>query len=187
MNTLLFQGELVRLVAEDPEVMAKAFNKWDRDSEYMRLLNTDPPMMWSEKKIKEWIEKDFEKEQLTEFFFPIRTLDEDHLIGFVHLFSVNWSHGDAWVGIGIGERDYWGNGYGTDAMRVILRYVFTELNLHRVTLGVFEYNQRARRSYEKVGFVVEGRVRGEMLRQGRRWDVYIMGILREEWEHQHPV
>ncbi|MCK4899416.1 MAG: GNAT family N-acetyltransferase, partial [Anaerolineales bacterium] len=78
----------------------------------------------------------------------------------------------------------WGKGFGTDAVSVILRYAFHELNLHRVSLGVFEYNRRARRSYEKVGFSVEGRIRGDMLRQGRRWDVFIMGILREEWLKQ---
>lgn len=181
MNTDLFQGEHIRLVSEDPEVMARAFGKWDRDSEYMRLLDTDPPILWSEKKIKQWIEKDMDGDQSSDFFFPIRTLDDDNLIGFVGLSDVNWVHGDAWVGIGLGERDYWGNGYGTDAMRVILRYAFQELNLHRVTLGVFEYNERARRSYEKAGFSIEGRIRGEVLRQGRRWDTFIMGILREEW------
>jgi RimJ/RimL family protein N-acetyltransferase len=184
INTRLFQGELVRLVYEDPEVMAKSFNRWDRDSEYMRLLDSDPPIMWSENKIKELIEKDTEKDQNTEFFFPIRTLEDNYLIGFVGLFGVSWNHGEAWVGIGLGDRNYWGNGYGTDAMRVILRYAFHELNLHRVSLGVFEYNQRARRSYEKVGFSIEGRVRGDLLRQGQRWDVFIMGILREEWLKQ---
>lgn len=71
-----------------------------------------------------------------------------------------------------------------DAMRLILGYAFHELNLHRVTLGVFEYIERARRSYEKVVFTIEGRVRGDMLRQGKRWDVFIMGILREEWLEQ---
>lgn len=181
MNTNLFYGEYIRLVSEDPEVMARAFSKWDRDSEYLRLLDTDPPILWSEEKIKKWIEKDLEGDQPSGFFFPIRTLEEDQLIGFVELGEINWTNGDSWVGIGLGERNYWGNGYGTDAMRVILRYAFQELNLHRVSLGVFEYNERARRSYEKAGFSIEGRVRGEVLRQGRRWDTFIMGILREEW------
>jgi len=181
MNTNLFQGEHIRLVSEDPEVMAKAFSKWDRDSEYMRLLDSDPPILWSEKKIKQWIEKDMDGDQNSEFIFPIRTLDDDNLIGFVGLFEVSWNNGDAWIGIGLGERNYWGNGYGTDAMRVILRYAFQELNLCRVTLGVFEYNKRAMRSYKKAGFSIEGRIRGEVLRQGRRWDTFIMGILREEW------
>jgi len=58
-----------------------------------------------------------------------------------------------------------------------------ELNLHRVSLDVFEYNPRAIRSYEKVGFKHEGRVRQALNRDGRRWDILYMGILREEWEH----
>ncbi len=86
------------------------------------------------------------------------------------------------MGIGIGERDYWGRGYGTDAMQVLLRYAFDELNLHRVSLGVFEYNTRAIRAYEKAGFVVEGRGPQELHRDGRRWDMIFMGILREEWQ-----
>jgi RimJ/RimL family protein N-acetyltransferase len=87
----------------------------------------------------------------------------------------------AFVGIGIGERAYWGKGYGTDAMKVALRFAFTEINLERVTLNVFEYNPRAIRSYEKAGFKHEGRMRGALLKDGRRWDMIYMGILREEW------
>jgi len=86
----------------------------------------------------------------------IRTLDGDCLIGEIGLDGIKYTHGDAFVGISLGERDFWGKGYGTDAMRVLLRFAFTELNLRRVSLDVFEYNPRAVRSYEKVGFVVEG-------------------------------
>ena len=67
-------------------------------------------------------------------------------------------------------------------MRVILRFAFTELNLHRVSLTVFDYNQRAIRSYEKAGFRMEGRQRGFLKREGQRWDLIYMGILRSEWE-----
>lgn len=66
-------------------------------------------------------------------------------------------------------------------MRLALRFAFMELNLHRVTLDVFEYNPRAIRSYEKAGFREEGRRRQLLLRNGRRWDEIEMGILREEW------
>ena len=65
---------------------------------------------------------------------------------------VNWNGRDAFVGLGIGETEYWNKGYGTDVMNVLLRYAFMELNLLRVTLSVFEYNPRAIRSYEKAGF-----------------------------------
>ena len=86
------------------------------------------------------------------------------------------------IGIGLGAREYWGQGYGTDAMQTLLRYAFTEMNLRRLTLLVFDYNPRAIRSYEKCGFVKEGTVRGVLQREGQRWDWHYMGILKEEWE-----
>jgi RimJ/RimL family protein N-acetyltransferase len=66
-------------------------------------------------------------------------------------------------------------------MNVCLRYAFLELGLERVSLGVFEYNPRAVRSYEKAGFQLEGRTRLDTLRDGKRYDSLWMGILREEW------
>lgn len=177
----LFHGRLVKLAEENPETFAKAFNEWFRDTEMSRLLDSDPPRLWSEVKLKEWMEKDLAEPDSNEYFFSIRTLEEQHLIGFIGLFSRDWHHGDAWVGIGIGDREYWGRGYGTDAMQVIQRYAFETLNLRRLTLVVFEYNQRAIRSYQKAGFVVEGVARQSMLREGRRWDWIYMGILKEDW------
>jgi RimJ/RimL family protein N-acetyltransferase len=183
MDTALFSGELVRLVAPDPEIAAAGFFRWEQDSEYLRLLDDSPARMGSLKKFKEWMEKDFVEKEPTDFcLFMIRTLAEDQLIGFVGLDGIHWNHGDSYVGIGLGDREYWGKGYGTDAMHLALRYAFDELNLHRVSLGVFEYNPRAIRSYEKVGFVVEGQARQYLNRDGRRWDLIYMGILREEWE-----
>jgi RimJ/RimL family protein N-acetyltransferase len=70
-------------------------------------------------------------------------------------------------------------------MNILLRFAFTEINLRRVTLTVFEYNPRAIRSYEKAGFRHEGRMRAVLNKEGRRWDVLYMGILREEWMEQN--
>ncbi len=184
--TNLFLGTKVRLVVEDPQVEAKAWSQWLRNSEYMLLLDTDPPVLWSEKTLKDRIEKDLEESHEDVFYAMIRTLEEDRYIGFLAFFETFWNHGDAWVAIGLGEAEFWGKGYGSEAMQLALRYAFNELNFHRVTLGVFEYNQRAIRSYQKVGFVEEGRIRGEFLRQGKRWDMIFMGILREEWNNNNP-
>lgn len=182
MKENLFCGQLVRLTAENPEVSGKTFSRWDRNSVYMRLLDTEPAVMWSAKKITAWFEEDLAKEQPEGYFFHIRTLEDDRLIGFTGLFGIQWQHGDAWVSIGIGEPEYWGNGYGTEAMRLILRYAFEELNLFRASLGVFAYNPRAISSYEKAGFVFEGQGRQSIHRDGARsYDIY-MGILRQEWE-----
>lgn len=185
MSNNLFQGELVRFVAAEPQLAAGLFAKWMRDSEFVRLLDTDPARLLSVDKYKEWFEKDLVEQQKTdELFFLIRTLEEDLTIGLIGLDGIQWVHGDAWVGIGLGEREYWGKGYGTDAMRILLRYAFEELNLHRLSLSVFEYNSRAIRSYEKVGFVIEGRARQFLNRDGRRYDMIFMGILRDEWKER---
>ena len=181
MDSNLLHGSLVRIVAEEPKDLAEACAGWNQDSEYLRLLDAQPANQVSAKKISEWIQKDQEKDPPHIFLFGIRTLEEDHLVGFIDLEGSMFPHGDAFVGIGVGEREFWGKGYGTDAMKVILRYAFQELNLRRVSLDTFEYNPRAIRSYEKAGFVHEGRARDFLYREGQRWDMLFMGILREEW------
>jgi RimJ/RimL family protein N-acetyltransferase len=187
MKNDLFRGKLVRLAAQEVQPMAEAYSKWSRDAEYWRLLDSGIVRPFSVKKTKEWIEKNQEKESPDQFSFAIRNLEDDRLIGDIGLDGIQWAHKDAFVGIGLGERDTWGKGYGTDAMRIILRYAFTELNLKRVSLNVFEYNPRAMRSYEKAGFTYEGRMVGMLHREGRYWDIVFMGVLREEWERMDRI
>jgi len=179
----LYRGELVRITSEDYETLAKVESRWSNDSEYNRLASMRPSRPFSEKSMKDWYEKKNEHgPKPQDYFFSVRTLEEDKLIGYFSLFRVDLIHSEAWVGIGIGERDFWGKGYGTDMMKLCLQYAFNELNMHRVSLGVFAYNQRALRAYEKVGFRMEGRTRKDTLREGQRADGLWMGILREEWE-----
>jgi len=182
----IYRGSLVRLCDESPEVLAKAYVKWDRDTEQHRLADSDPAQMWSEKKLKEFIEKRAERRSRA-FGFSIRTLAEDKLIGGVGLWISSWTHAETWLGITIGDRDYWGKGYGTDAVRLAVQYAFVELNLRRVSLGLHAYNERALKSYQKVGFTLEGRMRGEGQRDGVRFDSLWMGILREEWLAQQEA
>ena len=177
----IFTGKFVRLSAFDPEEMSKAFTRWNLNSEYQRLLNSAPNRMQSAKSTVKWMEKEIGELSPASYFFSIRTLADDKLIGELGLDVVNWSGRDAFVGLGIGETEYWSKGYGTDVMNVLLRFAFTEINLRRVTLTVFEYNPRAIRSYEKAGFRHEGRNRRLLNREGQRWDELYMGILREEW------
>jgi RimJ/RimL family protein N-acetyltransferase len=83
-------------------------------------------------------------------------------------------------GIGIGVTSMWGKGYGTEATRLLVRHAFQTLNLNRVGLEVYEFNQGAIRCYEKAGFRIEGRLRQSYFADGRYWDTVVMGILREE-------
>ena len=177
MGSTLLTGKLVRLTAFNPETDAAIVARWSRDTEYHRLGDNDPAYPRSTKMAREWLERDNDHV----FGFAVRTLGDDRLIGDIGLWIENWAQAEGWVGIGLGERDYWGNGYGTDAMRVMLRFAFDELNLWRVSLGVFAHNPRAIRSYEKAGFRHEGVIRGDCQRDGQRWDSVFMRILREEW------
>lgn len=176
----LFTGQLVRLTALNHETDSELFAQWDRDSEYFRQLNSHARPLATAQQIKAYIEKEV-TEPSGEIQFSIRTLAGDKPIGFVAIDPPDWPHGEAFIAIGIGDQAYRGNGYGTDALRVLLRYAFTELNLQRVSLDVFEYNERAFKAYLKVGFVEEGRMRSMLRRGGRRWDFIYMGILRDEW------
>jgi RimJ/RimL family protein N-acetyltransferase len=185
MDAKLFHGSLVRLAPIDPQEFSKAASAWGRQSDYWRLMTSVPPELFSAKATQTWIEKNLENK--TGYSFAIRTLADDRLIGSIELDGIQWVQGDTFVGISIGEKDCWGKGYGTDAMHVILRFAFLELNLHRVSLDVFDYNPRAIRSYEKAGFVHEGRLRQFLNKEGQRYDLIFMGILRDEWLTANPI
>lgn len=86
------------------------------------------------------------------------------------------------LGIVIGDKEYWGRGCGTDAMKTILRYGFGKLKLHKIELGVMSYNPRAIAVYEKLGFRREGVKREHSLWRGKFYDSLIMGILSKEWK-----
>jgi RimJ/RimL family protein N-acetyltransferase len=177
----LFRGELVRFTAEDPATVAKSEVQWQRDSEFVRLADYRPARVLSRNRLQTRNEERMEKgPQPERYTFSIRALADDQLIGFLSL-SVDLIHSDAWVGLGIGERDFWSKGYGTDMMKICLRYAFMELGVRRVTLGLHAYNTRALRSYEKSGFRLEGRTRHDVFREGQHSDTIWMGILREEW------
>ncbi|MFL7840279.1 MAG: GNAT family N-acetyltransferase [Candidatus Promineifilaceae bacterium] len=177
----VYRGELVRLTAVDPQKDAPLFAAWQRDAEYARLLDSDPVRLWSAGQNQEWLEKQQKDDGFDGIQFMMRTLEDDKAIGFVELGGISWHNGSGWVGIGIGDRAYRDKGCGSDAMRILARYAFEELGLHRLNLNVFSYNTRAIHVYEKIGFQVEGRIPEALHREGKRWDLIFMGLLREEF------
>jgi len=102
-------------------------------------------------------------------------------IGEIDYYDLEWKPRSAWVSILIGDTAFWGGGFGTDAMRTLLRYLFAELGLHRVTLTVHETNARAIRSYEKNGFVREGLLRDWAFFNGRYVNGVIMSVLAADF------
>jgi RimJ/RimL family protein N-acetyltransferase len=105
----------------------------------------------------------------------------DRHIGGAGLHGIRQVHRTAAFGIMIGEKDCWGQGYGTEATRLLVRHGFRSLNLNRISLHVYDYNARAIRAYEKAGFKREGVLRQEIYAEGAYHDVVVMAILKEEW------
>jgi RimJ/RimL family protein N-acetyltransferase len=181
MDNQLLTGRLTRLVAADPDKLGELNAKWSRDSEFFILFDSDPVMTRNAKRAAEFFRERAEKERPGVFSFLVQRLDDERIIGEGGLWGAFSKDRDAWVSIGIGERELWGKGYGSDALNVLLRFAFREVNLHRVNLATFEYNPRAVRAYEKLGFAHEGALRRALRRGGKRWAILVMGILRDEW------
>ena len=182
MTTNTFTGKLVRLITPDLKADPKRTAAWSRDSEYMRMYDMDPVKVLSPQSEKDALEKRVSRN----VWFMIQTLRTQQVIGEVSLGGIDYLIGNAWLGIGVGERDFWGKGYGSEAAQLLLRFGFEEMNLRRVSLTVAEYNQRAIHAYEKIGFVIEGKSRKSIVRCGQRWDKFYLGLLRREWEARLP-
>jgi len=104
-------------------------------------------------------------------------------IGDCGLFGINWRTREAEFGIVIGAKPYWNKGYGTEALKAIIKYGFETLNLNRIALRVYANNPRAIRAYEKAGLSHEGKLRQGHYQDGNYVDVFLMSVLRSEWEN----
>ena len=104
--------------------------------------------------------------------------------GIASLDKINWISRNAYLGIALGK-EYWGKGIGEEATRLLLMYAFEYLNLHKVNLEVYEYNERAMKLYKDLGFKEEGRLRKNNFRHGKYHDVIIMGMLSKEYFEIH--
>jgi RimJ/RimL family protein N-acetyltransferase len=155
-----------------------AFLRWYSDAEVARLTRyQDGPMRTDE------IERFFTARALgaESLALAVHIRDTDRLIGTCALSQLDSDNGSALYHITIGEKDIWGQGYGTDATRLMLDHAFGTLNLHRIGLSVFSFNERAIRSYRSCGFLIEGRAREAIWRDGRWWDEVSMSILQSDW------
>jgi RimJ/RimL family protein N-acetyltransferase len=188
--TQLLAGAKIRLTsctAADLAVIAR----WQQDAAFLRLYDARPAYPRSEAALNDWLTQ--ANRATDAFVFGIRLIERvdpadsglppatDALIGLLELDGILWTHQVGGLSIGIGEPAYRGRGYGAEAMQLALAFAFHELNLHRVQLTVFAYNQPAIALYEKLGFQREGVYRQFLRRDGQRHDMYLYGLLAHEW------
>ncbi len=179
-------GERVRLRAIERSDIPN-FVRWFNDPEVRRYLLIYAPISAAQE--EQWFDRMLEQQGKEQFVFAVdaRAGDEWVHIGNVGLHRINWKDRNATLGIVLGEKAYWDQGYGTDATRTMIRFAFEELNLNRVELEVFDENARARRCYEKAGFRYEGTRRQAAFFEGAYHDSHVMSILRHEFYQQQPT
>ncbi len=180
----MYRGEQVILRAYEKTDLERA-HQFFNDYEMMRFLRIGaiyPCSLEQEAEVIENLNKDKSKG----YAFAIATLDGKYIGGCGYM-DLDQKNATCMVGIVIGDKDYWGKGYGTDAMRVLLGFLFRELSLRKVQLGVFAYNVRGIKSYEKVGYKVEGVFKDQIQRDGIFHDEVRMAIFRDDFlKRDHP-
>jgi RimJ/RimL family protein N-acetyltransferase len=174
----ILQGPRIRLTAVDKTDLP-TISVWYEDTAYSRMFDAIPAVPKSQAQLEQWLEGVYKAKD--SFLFAVRPLDEETLLGYSELDGILWPHQNCWLGIGMGNREHWGQGFGRESMELALNFAFHELNLHRVQLTVFSYNERALKLYKKLGFKQEGVFREHIQRDGRRYDMILFGLLRREW------
>ncbi len=183
----LFEAQDIRFGPIDHEAHPEIESKWTHDAEFMRLMEFKPVRPLSPAMVKkqyEDIEKQMEEDKNL-FYFTIRAREDDRLIGKAVIEWIDWTNGNGWLRLGIGAESDRRKGYGWQALSMLTRYAFGELNLYRVTAVVPAYNAGAIRLLEKFGFVEEIRRRQALNRDGRYWDIVSYGLLQSEWQELH--
>ena len=175
----MIYGNGIRLRAiekSDIPIFVRRLN--DPETRQFLLLYTPLSTMDEER----WVESLANRK--SEYIYAFEALIDEQWVhlGNTGLHDIDWKNSVATFGIFLGEKQYWGQGYGTEATRTMLHFAFHTLNLHRVELEVFEFNPRAIRAYEKAGFRHEGTRRQSFFKDKRYWDTLRMGILEDEFE-----
>ncbi|MCA0386620.1 MAG: GNAT family N-acetyltransferase [Firmicutes bacterium] len=175
----MYKGELIKLRPYGKEDIPRILELIN-DEEIKSLLTPGIPFPYTYEDEVKWLNS-LTAMSCGVYSFAIETLAEGLYIGGCGVNTVDWKNSVVEVGIFIGDKAYLSKGYGTDAMRTLINFIFNEMNIRKVKLNVYSFNPRAIRSYEKLGFVREGVLRKEIFRAGEYHDIHVMGLFREEW------
>lgn len=159
---------------------AEIFTEWLNDFKTTDYLGRSGCLISLEGE-KKYLEENNDKEAS----FVIVTLEKNQMIGTVSLEDINYINRTATLGIFIGDKNFRGNGYGTEAIRLLLDYGFNYMNLNNIKLDVMEFNERAIKCYEKCGFKEYGRRRKFGFINGKYYDRIEMDILAEEFKESY--
>lgn len=148
------------------------------DPDMLKNLVSDTPYPMTLREEEKWFES---ISALGDTYkFAIETLEDNKFIGGCSINDVDWKNSVVTVGIFIGDKSYCGKGYGTDAMRTLTSFIFEQMNINKIRLTCYSFNDQAIKSYEKCGFKIEGILRKEMFKDGKYYDKIVMGLLHSD-------
>jgi len=177
-SIVFLKGERVVLRLPDKERDMELFLQWFNDEEVMRFLWVRYPL--TRKGEEEWFDRISESK--TDFVFVIETTDSSIPIGVIGLHQISYPDGTAVTGTTIGNQEYWGKGYGTDAKMLLLRYAFHTLGLRKICSSVWAFNERSHRYALKCGYHEEARRKDQVFKDGEYHDEILMAVYRQDWE-----
>jgi RimJ/RimL family protein N-acetyltransferase len=180
----LLRGRLVYLrPAERDDI--PLFVRWLSDARTTGYLGLRSPLGLAME--ERWFDDLLDHHARDRWFFVICRLDDQRPVGSLDLRDIGLTNGGAGLGIVIGDPADTSQGYGSDALGVLLDFGFGELRLERIWLEVFDFNERARHVYERLGFVHEATFRHAEFHAGRYLDIQRMAILRDEWAERRAT
>ncbi len=175
-----------KLIGERIYLSPRTIEDIDKYTEWMNDFETTDYTGRSNSIMSKEAEKSYLEEHINdEATFAIIEMKEDKLIGTVDLHQIDHTKRIATLGIMIGDKNYRGKGYGTEAVRLILDYGFNYLNLNNIKLDLMEFNERALLCYKKCGFKEYGRRRKCNFINGKYYDTIEMDILAEEFKESY--
>ena len=150
---------------------------WINDPEVTHHLLVYLPMNLEDE--TEWYEQ--QRQDAATHNFAIVISENERLIGSIGLMRINYKDQNAELGIFIGDKTQWGQGYGGEAIQLLLDFAFSEMNLHRIYLRVDASHTPGIRCYTRSGFIEEGRLRDAVYHAGHFEDQIIMSVLRPDY------
>ncbi|KLE15938.1 GNAT family protein [Clostridium sp. C8] len=174
----MYSGQLVKLRAYKEEDIEKA-TVYINDEEVKKLMDSTIPFPMTKWQEEEWVRSRKANTDFT-YDFAIEDLKTGKYIGGCSINECDVKNRTCVVGIMIGDKEYWGKGYGSDALKVLIKFIFEEVNMNKIKLNVFSFNNRAIACYKKVGFKEEGILKKEIYRNGRYYDEIIMAMFKDD-------
>jgi RimJ/RimL family protein N-acetyltransferase len=171
----MIAGEHVILRAFEREDAERCF-RWMNDPSIVRTLKSRYPIAFQIE--MQWLDRAMDP-HAAERHFAIERKDDRAHIGNASIHEIDWVSRTAKFGLFIGEPSAWNRGFGSDAIRTLVRFAFEEMNLQKLRIDIFDYNDRAKHVLETQGFVQEGRLRREFYRDGTYHDIVILSTFRD--------